>query len=285
MDYLSRFKTLYALRWDTALAWLDILVVAAVIYRLFLLVRGPRAWRIVIAVILFVLLLAGSRQIGFLEFHWILDKAALLGPVALVILLLPELRQGLEGIGKLAAERLPKLGRTEARSEVRTIEEIVAAVTELAAGSVGALIVIERSEKLDEIAANGVILNATVSAPLLVSIFFEGNPLHDGAVVIRHEKILAAASRLPLSDSSRLAQTVHMRHRAAVGISEASDALAIVVSEEKGTISYALEGVLRRLGSHLELREVLNREVRGEEVMRRRRIREREREVEKVVAP
>jgi len=256
-----------------------------VIYRLFLLVRGPRAWRIVGAVIMFVLLLTVSRGIKFLEFHWILDKAALLGPVALVILLLPELRQGLEGFGKLAAEPLQKLGRAETRSEVRTIEEIVAAVTELAAGSVGALIIVERSNDLDEVAGNGVMLNATVSAPLLVSIFFEGNPLHDGAVIIRKEKVLSAACRLPLSDSSRLEQTVHMRHRAAVGISEVSDALAIVVSEEKGTISYALEGVLRRLSSHLELREVLNREVRGEEVMRRRRIRERAREAEKVVVP
>ena len=257
---------------------------ALVIYRLFLLVRGPRAWRIVVGVIMFVLLLAFSRGFNirgaqFLEFHWILDKAAILGPVALVILLLPELRQGLEGFGKLAVEAIPqRLSRSESRTEVRTIEEIVAAVTELAAGSVGALIIIERSNELDEIAANGVLLNATVSAPLLVSIFFEGNPLHDGAVIIRKEKIISAASRLPLSESSRLAQNVHMRHRAAVGITEASDAVAIIVSEERGTISYAIEGNLRRLSSHLELREVLNLEVRAEEVKRRRKLRERERE-------
>jgi diadenylate cyclase len=167
---------------------------------------------------------------------------------------------------------------------MRTIEEIVAAVTELAAGSVGALIVVERANRLDEIAANGVPLNADVRAPLLVSIFYEGNPLHDGAVIIRKEKILSAASRLPLSESSRLAQNVHMRHRAAVGITEVSDALAIIVSEERGTISYALEGNLRRLSSHLELRDILNKEVRGEEVMRRRRSRELEKE-KKAVTP
>jgi diadenylate cyclase len=283
-DYLERFYRLFELRLDTVVYWLDIVVVALVIYRLFLLVRGPRAWRIVVGVIMFVLLLTFSRGFNirgaqFLEFHWILDKAAVLGPVALVILLLPELRQGLEGFGKLAVEAIPqRLSRSESRTEVRTIEEIVAAVTELAAGSVGALIIIERSNELDEIAANGVLLNATVSAPLLVSIFFEGNPLHDGAVIIRKEKIISAASRLPLSESSRLAQNVHMRHRAAVGITEASDAVAIIVSEERGTISYAIEGNLRRLSSHLELREVLNLEVRAEEVKRRRKLRERERE-------
>lgn len=286
--YLHHFSSLFELRWETGLAWLDILVVAFVIYRLFLLVRGPRAWRIVTAVIMFVLLLAISRGLKFYELNWILDKAALLGPVALVILLLPELRQGLEGLGKLGTEALQplqKLGRNDARTELRVIEEIVLAVTELAAGSVGALIVIERENTLEEIASNGVLLNATVSAPLLVSIFYEGNPLHDGAVIVRKDKIVSAASRLPLSESSRLAQNVHMRHRAAVGITEASDALAIIVSEERGTISYAIEGNLRRLGSHTELREVLNKEVRGEEVLRRRRSREQEREKKTVVQP
>ncbi|HVT11450.1 MAG TPA: diadenylate cyclase CdaA [Fimbriimonadaceae bacterium] len=286
--YLHRIARLFEPRWETALAWLDILVVAFIIFRLFLLVRGPRAWRIVVAVFMFVLLLIVSHSIQFYELHWILDKAALLGPVALVILLLPELRQGLEGLGKLGVDTfqpLQKLGRTQAesRTDLRTIEEIVAAVAELAAGNIGALIVVERAFNLDEIASNGVKLNAEVSSPTLVSIFFEGNPLHDGAVVIRKEKILAAACRLPLSESSRLAQNVHMRHRAAVGISEATDALAIIVSEERGTISYALDGSLRRLGAAVELRDLLNREVRGEEVMRRRRTREKEREEKKVM--
>lgn len=278
-DYLDAFQRLFRPSWETALFWLDILVVAFVIYRLFLLVRGPRAWRIVVAVIMFVVLLGVTRAIGFFEFHWLLDKAALLGPVALVILLLPELRQGLEGFGKLAAQPL-KLGMNETKTDSRTMEEIVAAVTELAAGSVGALIIVERSTNLDDVASNGVPLQANVSAPLLVSIFYEGNPLHDGAVIVRKEKIVAAACRLPLSESSRLAQNVHMRHRAAVGITEATDALAIVVSEERGTISYALEGNLRRLTSHIELREVLNREIRAEEVMRRRRERSKRRELE-----
>ncbi|MFI5385585.1 MAG: diadenylate cyclase CdaA [Fimbriimonadales bacterium] len=280
--YLNRFKLLFTLRWDTALWWLDILVVAFIIYRLFLLVRGPRAWRIVAGVITFILLLAVSPKIKFLELSWVLDKAAILAPVALVILLLPELRQGLEGLGKLGAEALPlqRLGRSESKTDLNTIEDIVAAVTELADSHVGAIIVIERANPLDEIAANGVALNAAISVPLLVSIFQKVTPLHDGAVIIRRDRILAAATRLPLSESSRLANHVHMRHRAAVGITETSDALAIIVSEERGSISYALDGNLKRLSSHEELREALNKEVRGEEVMRRRREREQAREQE-----
>ena len=113
--------------------------------------------------------------------------------------------------------------------------------------------------------ANGVLLNARVSAPLLVSIFYERNPLHDGAVIIRRDTLLAAACRLPLSESSRLDQNVHMRHRAAVGVTETTDCLTIVVSEERGTISVATEGRLRRLSSHLDLRDILNRELRNEQ--------------------
>lgn len=271
-SFKSHLLRLFELRWTTLLAWVDILLVAFIIYRLFLLIRGPRAWRIVVGVLLFVAALMLSQGANLSELHWILDKATILGPVALVILLLPELRQGLEGLGKIGAEALqPLRGRPESRTDMRTIEEIVAAVTELAANRIGAIIVVERTNTLDEVAQNGVMLSAEVSTPLLVSIFYEGNPLHDGAVIIRRDKVVAAAARLPLSESSGLAKNVHMRHRAAVGITEMTDALTIVVSEERGSISYALEGVLHRLPSHEELREVLNTEIRAEEVLRRRR--------------
>jgi diadenylate cyclase len=122
---------------------------------------------------------------------------------------------------------------------------------------------VERVSHLDEYAANGVQLNATVSSALLESIFFENNPLHDGAVIIRGDSIMAAACRLPLSASKTLDTHVHMRHRAAVGISEVSDCLSLIVSEERGTISVAADGTLRRLTSHTELRTILNRELRN----------------------
>lgn len=261
----------------------DILIVTYILYRLFMLIRGSRAWRIVLGIVGFVLLLFLSGKLQLNALNWLLDKATILGPVALVILFLPELRQAIEGLGRLRLGKLqiaPKIGNTELKTEARTIEELVAGVAELANESTGALIVIERGAPLDEIASNGVIVNARISAPLLGSIFYEGNPLHDGAVVLRGDTIISAACRLPLSDSNRLSQNVHMRHRAGLGVTEQLDCVALIVSEERGTISYAKEGRLRKLTNAHELRDFLNRELRGDvqgnalDRSRRRRIRE-----------
>jgi diadenylate cyclase len=263
-DALRYFSIFREIGWRDAI---DIALVTFLIYRLLLLVRGTRAWRIILGILGFLVLLVASAAFRLTTLHWILDKATILGPVALVILFLPELRQYIEGLGRIGGWIQPTISRGahEERIEARTVEEIVAACAELASESVGALIVIEKGGPLDEIVANGVLLNARVSAPLLSSIFFENNPLHDGAVIVRLNEIVAAACRLPLSDSVRLDQNVHMRHRAAVGVTESHDCIAVVVSEERGTISYAAEGRLRRLASHIELRDLLNRELRGEE--------------------
>ncbi|MCX7800456.1 MAG: diadenylate cyclase CdaA [Fimbriimonadales bacterium] len=242
---------------------LDILLVSYLVYRLLAMIRGTRAWRILGGIVVFILALYASNALRLNTLHWVLDKATLLAPVALVILLLPELRQALETVGRIGLwpQVLPALN--EAPAEAQTVEEIVAAVSEMASARVGALIVLERTGNLNEIIANGVPLDAKVTAPALGAIFFPGNPLHDGAAVIRGDRIVAAACRLPLSESSRLDSNLHMRHRAAVGVTEALDCLSIVVSEERGTISLAADGRLRRLGSHLELREILNTQFRG----------------------
>jgi diadenylate cyclase len=242
---------------------LDVALVAFLIYRLLLLVRGTRAWRILIGVIAFLIVLVLSDKFGLNTLHWILDKATILGPVALVILFLPEVRQAIEGFGKITPLQMIHVpGSGEERAEARTVEEICSAVAELQQESIGALIVIERTAKLDEIISNGVALNARVSAPLLGSIFSGENPLHDGAVILRGDTVMAAACRLPLSENPRLDSHLHMRHRAAVGISEQTDAFTITVSEERGTISVANDGELRRLSTVPELRDLLNRELR-----------------------
>jgi diadenylate cyclase len=239
----------------------DILLVAYLIYKLLTLTRGSRAWRILGGIVAFVLLLFISNWLQLKALHWILDKATLLAPVALVILLLPELRQALEGVGKLGF--WPKrLAGLEIKTAERTVDAVVHAATELAAASVGALIVIEREAALEDIVSTGVRLDARVSAPLLGSIFFDQNPLHDGAAIIRHDVLVAAACRLPLSENPRLAQNLHMRHRAAVGVTENADAIAIVVSEERGQISVASEGSLRTVAPQ-DLRDVLSKELRG----------------------
>lgn len=248
---------------------LDILAVTYIIYKVLMLIRGTRAWRIVLGALVFIALLALSTRFKLTALHWILDRAAVLLPVAIVILLMPEFRQLIEGMTRL---RLFNIAPDET-TEVRTIEEIVAAVAELSTARIGALIVIERKESLEEIASTGVILNARVSSPLLVSIFYEGNPLHDGAVVIRGDMLHAAACRLPLTESRTVDRAVHMRHRAALGVAEAFDCVAIVVSEERGTISYAMGNRLQRVGGPLELRDVLNREVRKQEQEEKHRAR------------
>lgn len=192
--------------------------------------------------------------------HFLLEKGLVLGPVALVILLLPELRAAIEGFGKLGFWP-DRLGGGEDAVAAAVIDELVEAVTELSARQTGTLIVIERSRKMPEIEATGVPLHANVSAPLLESLFYGENPLHDGAVIIRGNAIIAAACQLPLTDSI-LKPHMHMRHRAAVGATDGTDAISIVVSEERGRISVAMDGRIREDVSIQQLRDLLNQVLR-----------------------
>ncbi len=212
-------------------------------------------------ILIFIVALVASSAFGMESLHWVLDKATLLAPVALVILLLPELRQTLEGFGKL---RIWTQIAGERSIEPGTIEEIVKAVSYFRGQRIGALIVIELGPPLDSIVSNGIHIDAEVSAPLLESIFYEGNPLHDGAVVIRGDVLVAAACRLPLSDNPRVDAMLHMRHRAALGITEEMDCLAVVVSEERGSIGLARDGHLTIIESPSDLRELLTANLRPE---------------------
>lgn len=245
---------------ETLVHVVDILLVAFVNYKLLAMIKGTRAWRIVLGIFLFVALLVLSNFLQLTTLHWMLDKATMLAPVALVILLLPEMRAAIEGIGKLGGWT-EKLVAPDSHFEAHTIEEIVAAISEMSVQRTGSIIVLERTAALDDIILNGVQLEARVSAALLCSIFYEGNPLHDGAAVVRGDKVVAAACRLPLSEN-RMDPSHHMRHRAAVGISEQHDCLVVVTSEERGTISISMDGKISKLASPHELRDLLNRELR-----------------------
>ncbi len=248
--------------WRTVVSVADILLVTYLLYRLFSLIRGTRALRILAGVGIFILLLFVSSWLQLNTLHWILDKATVLGPVALVILLLPELRQALEGVGQLGLWTQKLVGSEATDVQAQTVEQIVAAAAEMSAARIGALMVIERAAQLEDIVSSGVLLGAHISAPLLVSIFYEGNPLHDGAVVLRGDQVVAAACRLPLSENARLDPALHMRHRAGIGVSEQHDCFVIIISEERGTISTVFDGKIRRMAGHTELRDVLNRELR-----------------------
>lgn len=239
---------------------IDVALVAFVLYRLLILIRGARAWRIVAGIVLFALALWGSAALQLRTLHWMLDKATALAPVVLAILLMPELRQMLESAGNLAPLKAIFKGEEVPLS---TLDEVILACQEMASQRIGALIVIEQGAPLEEVISTGTTLNAKVSAALLGSIFYEGGPLHDGAVIIRRDMVVAAACRLPLSESSKLDPTLHLRHRAALGMSESGDCVVIAVSEERGTLCIAKEGRLRRIMDRSEFPQVLVAEVKG----------------------
>lgn len=253
-DRLTQFLRLSTESWVHVV---DVALVSFLIYRVLLIVRNTRAWRILGGIVIFVLALFLSDFLGLRTLHWMLDKATVLAPVALVILLLPELRQALEGVAKLGLWPSKLVSNSTQATSMRTIEEIVASAAEMSSSRIGALIVVERQSGLGEVIENGVIMEAKVSAPLLTSVFFHGNPLHDGAAIIRGDEVVAAACRLPLSENDRISRQFHMRHRAAIGITEQSDALAIVVSEERGTMGLASNGQLRLFANAVDFRAAL----------------------------
>jgi diadenylate cyclase len=169
-----------------------------------------------------------------------------LGPVAIVILLYPEFRHLLEELGRLGFWSAPLQAGLSRQNMTETIEAVVRTAALLSPAKTGALIVLERETGLADIAQSGVALDSEVSTELLATLFHGGTPLHDGAVIIRDGRIVAAGCMLPLSDAPNIATNVHTRHRAALGVSEQSDAVVVVVSEETGTISIATAGKLIR---------------------------------------
>ena len=265
LDEITNFLTKFSgASINFAVQIIDIFLVAYVVYRILRLVRGTRAWRILGGIVIFAGALFLSDYLHLHTLHWLLDKATLLAPVALVILLLPELRQTLESFARLGLwpERLTG-GQPKTASN--TVQSIITAVNEMSASRIGCIIVIERVGRLDDIIATGVLLNAKVGETALKSIFYYGNPLHDGAVLIRGDQIISAACRLPLSENTKLDPNIHMRHRAGLGITEQTDALAVIVSEERGSISVAIDGKLHKISDSKELKEILDKEIRGED--------------------
>lgn len=226
-------------------AALDIALVAVAVYWLIMLSKRTRAWKIIWGLLIFVLLIFLTDRFRLHTLNYLLRSCLPLGPVAIVILFYPEIRQGLENMGRLAGwgRGLATLGTEDVST---LIQVIVRAAVGMSRKQIGALIVIERESPLDDIISTGTRLNALVSEELLGSVFNPGSPLHDGAVVIRGNRIAAAGCILPLSESALVGTMIHTRHKAALGVAEESDAAVVVVSEETGTISLALEGKLHR---------------------------------------
>jgi len=235
---------------------LDMLVVAALIYKLFLWIKGTRAVQLLKGLVVLVVATTISDWLGLYTINWILTNIRTMVIVAIPVVFQPELRRALErlGRGKFFARPLVFLGEEDA---ARVINEIVRAVSVMAKNKMGALIVLERETGISEFVETGVRLDSLVSGEFLINIFIPNSPLHDGAVIIRGDRVAAAGCFLPLTENPNLAKELGTRHRAAIGITEISDSIALVVSEETGSISMAHEGRLTRYLDEKGLKEVL----------------------------
>lgn len=250
--------------WDSVQWALDVLIVSALVYYLLMLAKGTRAWQVLWGLVVFVFILLLSQWLGLQTLNWIIRQMFFLSPLAIVILFLPELRHALEELGRFGFWGRGFVGlANEDVSDL--VGEIVRAASVLSNRRAGALIVIERETGLVDIIETGTALNAVVSAELLGTIFYPGSPLHDGAVIIRGSRIAAAGCTLPLSNSPHVGTTIHTRHKAALGISEQSDATVVVVSEETGIISVAFNGKLVRGLRDEALEQRLTQVLRGKD--------------------
>jgi diadenylate cyclase len=233
---------------------IDILLVAFVIYWLFILIRGTRAVRIVIGLALLYVVYLAALFFGFDLLRRLLETAAVVGLFAVVVVFQPELRRALEQIGRIGSVNRFFVS-TEVAAAERVAREISRAARILAGSRHGALVALERETGLADLAADsGVPVHADLRAELLVTIFYRGTALHDGAVIISGERILAAGVLLPLSQNVLDSERYGTRHRAAIGISEQTDAVVVVVSEETGSISLVVRGRIERNLTEQQLR-------------------------------
>ena len=223
---------------------LDISIVIFLLYCFFRVVKGSRAWQLIKGIILLVISTWISGLLNFKILNWILTGIMNLGVIAVIVIFQPELRRALEQLGTNKITQFFGIDKDLETKTKEDIYKIVIAATELSKAKTGALIVIERDIKIQDIISTGIPMNAEVSPQLLVNIFEPKTPLHDGAVVISENRISAAACVLPLADDKDIAKELGTRHRAAIGISKESDSIAVVVSEETGKISVAKDGTL-----------------------------------------
>ena len=224
---------------------LDILIIAFLLYKLLTLVRSTKAASLLKGLLAFFALLALSNLFNLRGITYILSKLMEMGVLALIILFQPEIRRILEQLG--SRRIVAFFSHSEAGNVMeQTIGQTVLACTEMSQSRTGALIVFEREIMLDEFVRSGTVLDAAVSSELLKNIFFVKAPMHDGAVIVRHGRILGAGCMLPLSKNVNLSRDLGMRHRAGIGMSENSDAVVVIVSEETGSISVAIGGMLKR---------------------------------------
>ena len=233
------WATLVENPWTIVVHLLDILIVAYFIYRLIKALAGTKIMSLIQGVVFFIILKFVAEWIGFTTITYLMNQVITYGVIACVVIFAPEIRSGLEKFGRSTQV----FSQTQQVSdEEKLVEALLKSVAYMSPRKIGALISIERTQTLQEYISTGIPLDADISSQLLINIFIPNTPLHDGAVIISGNKIATACSYLPLSESMAISKKFGTRHRAAIGLSENSDALTIVVSEETGGISITSKG-------------------------------------------
>lgn len=258
MAYLQMF--FQAFTWQTMWqAILDIAVVAVIIYQLLMLIKGTRAVQLLKGLIVLLIISLIAKKMELITLSWMVDNVWTMLLVALPVVFQPELRRALEQLGRGKFITMhPGTGTEEYK---KLIEELVRGTQVLSQSRIGALVVIEKNTGIQEFVDTGVKIDGVLSSEFLVNIFIPKSPLHDGAMIIRGSRVAAAGCFLPLCQDTSLQKDLGTRHRAALGLSEVSDALIIIVSEETGVISTAKNGQLTRFLDDKNLRDCLKNEI------------------------
>ena len=278
---IKHFTSMYITMPDvnmTVIDIIEILIISVLFYQVLIWIKSTRAWNLfkgILTILLFVLLAAIFRMTTIL---WLAEKTVNVGLIALVVIFQPELRNALSNLGgKNILGKFFSIGKNdEAKFSDKTIDELIKACVSMGKVKTGALIVIEDEIKLHEYIKTGIDVDGIITSQLLINIFEKNTPLHDGAVITRGDRVVSATCYLPLSDSLTLSKDLGTRHRAAVGISEVSDSVTIVVSEETGKISMAMKGQIYHdvdvefMRKQLKYLQNRNHEATGLELLKRR---------------
>lgn len=220
---------------------LDVLVVWYLVYKLIQMVQGTKAIQLFKGVVIFIAIRFLAEIIGLNTLSWLMDQVITYGVIAAIVIFQPEIRRGLEHLGRTTFLSQTKAETDQGETMVQAFDK---AIQYMSKRKIGALITVERNTGLEEYIETGITLDADITGELLINIFIPNTPLHDGAVIVRNGKIAVSSAYLPLSDSNMISKEYGTRHRAAAGVSEVSDALTIVVSEETGGVSLTLNNQL-----------------------------------------
>ncbi|MDE3840648.1 TIGR00159 family protein [Bacillus methanolicus] len=237
----------------------DILLVWYVIYKLIMVIRGTKAVQLLKGIFVILLVKIISDLLYLKTLSWIMEQALTWGFLAIIIIFQPELRRALEQLGR--GKLFARSGTPEEEEQEKMVEAIIKATDYMAKRRIGALISIERETGMSDYIETGIQLNSKISSELLINIFIPNTPLHDGAVIIQKHSVAAAACYLPLSESPFISKELGTRHRAALGISEVTDSVTVVVSEETGSVSLTKNGELHRDLSPEKFKELLRSEL------------------------